>query len=480
MTLSSDKAKIKHFTNMAVSIYTFDFKVFKADEISVTLADKGESGRNVILILGVDYTVSGLGLDSGGRVTLTDSGKAKAGNNKYLVIMRSMPFVQETDYRPHDLFPAETHERCLDIAVMERQELREALSRAIKVPIGSSETPEDLWLKFWEAYQEILKAYLNLINSGQIYTLPPATKIKLGGVKVGDGLGVENDGRLSVDFTQMPTDKFELLLRTIRVPFWLTANRTWYVNGATGNDANNGDTPQTAFKTPQAAVNYVSENYNLSQYRATIQLAAGVYNSFISLPKYNASIGGITIQGAGKEQTKLYGVYGSGDSVGQWTISDLGTFYPGLATPGSVYYQAFRIDAGSRMNISNVRIDLGREQLSISRACVRSTGGSIIFNSGVEMLGTGTTGIVCSSAGNIILTGQSMDMSLDVSILADIGARSGFETQKASNGTFPVITGTSSGSCYRLGAFGTINTNGGGAYFFPGSSEGKNNGGNYS
>jgi hypothetical protein len=45
-----------------------------------------------------------------------------------------MDFVQETDYRPHDVFPAETHERALDILTMICQELREMMSRALIAP----------------------------------------------------------------------------------------------------------------------------------------------------------------------------------------------------------------------------------------------------------------------------------------------------------------------------------------------------------
>jgi hypothetical protein len=39
-----------------------------------------------------------------------------------------MSFTQEIDYRPHDLFPAETHERALDILTMTAQELRELIN----------------------------------------------------------------------------------------------------------------------------------------------------------------------------------------------------------------------------------------------------------------------------------------------------------------------------------------------------------------
>lgn len=56
----------------------------------------------------------------------------------------------------------------------------------------------------------------------------------------------------------------------------LTAARTYYVNGLTGSDANNGLAPGTAFATIQKAVNTVA-SLDLSIYDATISIAAGTY-----------------------------------------------------------------------------------------------------------------------------------------------------------------------------------------------------------
>jgi len=132
MTVSSPVSRIVHLTHEAVSDYTFPFKVFKAGELAVDLVDA--SFRVMRLELGVDFAVTGLGLDQGGTITLTVAGMEKAGTGLALVMLRRMDFTQETDYRPHDIFPAETHERALDILTMICQELREMIGRAMIAP----------------------------------------------------------------------------------------------------------------------------------------------------------------------------------------------------------------------------------------------------------------------------------------------------------------------------------------------------------
>ena len=132
MTISSSKARIIHVASKSVINYSFPFKAFKHGEVKVSLVDA--DGISTALILNTDYSVGGLGQDSGGTVTLTAGGISKIESGHKLVVQRQMSFVQEVDYRPHDLFPAETHERALDILTMQCQELREILSRAILAP----------------------------------------------------------------------------------------------------------------------------------------------------------------------------------------------------------------------------------------------------------------------------------------------------------------------------------------------------------
>jgi hypothetical protein len=119
----------------------------------------------------------------------------------------------------------------------------------------------------------------------------------------GGGLTVQG-GHVYVDFGNMPTDKFEQMLKSIRVPVWLTANKTWYVR-TDGSDSNDGsaDTPDKAFRTINAAAQFVADNYNVSRYLATIRVGPGIYKELIRLSGYTATTGYIFVKGSGTGET---------------------------------------------------------------------------------------------------------------------------------------------------------------------------------
>ena len=137
MTVSSAIARTVHVTHEAVTNYSFEFKVFNDNELSVVIVDS--AFLVTTLLLGQDFSISGLGQDHGGTVSLTPAGRDKAGSGLDLVLLRQMSFVQETDYSPHDVFPAESHERALDILTMLCQELREQVGRAMIAPPNADE-----------------------------------------------------------------------------------------------------------------------------------------------------------------------------------------------------------------------------------------------------------------------------------------------------------------------------------------------------
>ena len=134
MTISSSTARAVHLTNSAVTDYAFPFKVFNSGQLRVVVV-LAVTRLELELTAGADYSVTGLGMDSGGAVILSAVGQSKAGDGNSLAIVRCMDFIQDIDYRPHDIFPAETHERGLDILTMQDQELREMLGRAIIAPV---------------------------------------------------------------------------------------------------------------------------------------------------------------------------------------------------------------------------------------------------------------------------------------------------------------------------------------------------------
>lgn len=75
----------------------------------------------------------------------------------------------------------------------------------------------------------------------------------------------------------------------------LTANRTYYVDGGTGDDGNDGLSGGTAFATIQKAVN-TAAGLDLDVYNVTISIAAGTYAEAVAL-KRCIGAGSVTIVG---------------------------------------------------------------------------------------------------------------------------------------------------------------------------------------
>jgi hypothetical protein len=139
MTVASATSKSGPYNGNGVqTVFAYGFKVFADTELEVIRA--AASGAETTLTLGTDYTVSGVGLDVGGNVTLT----AAPASGETLVILRSMPFTQQTDLRNQGGFYPEVHERVFDRIVMQVQQLKEAVERAVKVTASSGADPDAL------------------------------------------------------------------------------------------------------------------------------------------------------------------------------------------------------------------------------------------------------------------------------------------------------------------------------------------------
>ncbi|MBZ4307778.1 hypothetical protein LAN33_26250, partial [Mycobacterium tuberculosis] len=73
-----------------------------------------------------------------------------------------------TDYQPYDAFPADSHERALDLLTMMAQQLKDASDRSMQYPVGGDE---------WDAKgNEIINVGLGLNdtsapNIGQVKSL---------------------------------------------------------------------------------------------------------------------------------------------------------------------------------------------------------------------------------------------------------------------------------------------------------------------
>jgi hypothetical protein len=117
--------------------FTVGFRFLANDHLQVVRADA--NGVETVLVLDTDYTVTGAGAGSG-AVTLA----ASLPTGQTLTITRDVPFTQEADYVPNDSFPAESHERALDLLTMQTQQLNERVDRAAKLPVSSTADADSL------------------------------------------------------------------------------------------------------------------------------------------------------------------------------------------------------------------------------------------------------------------------------------------------------------------------------------------------
>lgn len=124
MTIQSTVSAEDFVGNGTTTIFPCSFKVFDEDHLEVYL-------DGVLQAASVDYTVSGVGNNST-DVVFTVAPAAST----IISVFRKVPLLQETDYLPNDEFPAETHERALDLATMGLQQVDVEVQRAIRAPDG--------------------------------------------------------------------------------------------------------------------------------------------------------------------------------------------------------------------------------------------------------------------------------------------------------------------------------------------------------
>ena len=137
MTVTSTNQKVSFSGNGSTTVFAYNFKIFAQTDLLVIL--RSATGTETTQTLTTHYTVSGVGVTSGGNVTM---GTAPPSGTT-LVIQRVQPQLQGLDLVPNDPFPAQTMENALDKLVFNVQTLNEEVGRAIKASttntIGNTE-----------------------------------------------------------------------------------------------------------------------------------------------------------------------------------------------------------------------------------------------------------------------------------------------------------------------------------------------------
>lgn len=128
MTVETTTSKAGPYAGAGtVGPFPVPFRFLDASHLQVTRTDA--SGVNTVLELGADYSVQGVGQNTG-AVTLL----APLAVGFKLTVLRNVPATQEADYVQNDAFPAESHERALDKLTMLVQQQGEMVGRALVVP----------------------------------------------------------------------------------------------------------------------------------------------------------------------------------------------------------------------------------------------------------------------------------------------------------------------------------------------------------
>ena len=130
MTVPSTKNVKTHVGNGVTTVFPFDFRIFEAEdlEVSLTLAD----GTIEEWVLGTDFTVPAKWEDvqAGGEIIATTA----PASGTTLVIKRVLDLLQQTDLRNQGDFLAEVIEDQFDRFAMQDQQISEVQGRTLQRP----------------------------------------------------------------------------------------------------------------------------------------------------------------------------------------------------------------------------------------------------------------------------------------------------------------------------------------------------------
>lgn len=124
MTVSSSASRNQYTATAGQTVFAYTFEIVSDDDIVVLK-------NGVTLTKTADYTVSGVGVDSGGNVTLTSG--ATAGD--ILTLYRDMPYERTTDYTNAGDFLAADVNNDFDRLWIATQQVNEEVNRSLKAPV---------------------------------------------------------------------------------------------------------------------------------------------------------------------------------------------------------------------------------------------------------------------------------------------------------------------------------------------------------
>lgn len=131
MTISSDIDSSGPYSgNGVTTAFDYDFRI--TDEAHIRVVRGNADDTETTLVLGADYSVTGVGDAAGGQIICV----VAPSSAQTIMILRDVPFVQETDLENQGAYLAQVIEDALDLSVMRDQQLKEGVDRSHKAPFG--------------------------------------------------------------------------------------------------------------------------------------------------------------------------------------------------------------------------------------------------------------------------------------------------------------------------------------------------------
>lgn len=160
MTVQTTTLRADYTGNGSTTAFTIPFYFLDNTHVKV-IRTQISTGVATTLALTTDYTLTGVGVSTGGTVTMVTAPTT----DQKISVLRNMPFTQLTHYVPNDPFPAATHEAVVDQLKMDVQQLNEAANRALSLSQNSSgvsatlPTPTGNYVIGWNSAATALQNY---------------------------------------------------------------------------------------------------------------------------------------------------------------------------------------------------------------------------------------------------------------------------------------------------------------------------------
>lgn len=136
--------------------YSFDFKVFTAQDLRIVMADT--NGAETDLVLDTDYSVTLNGdqeNDAGGTITLIEA----LTENYTLIITSNIELTQDLVLQNSGNFSPTVINNALDKIVIQLQQVNEKADRAVKSPITGEDDPDEIVNTLLQAKSDAVKAW---------------------------------------------------------------------------------------------------------------------------------------------------------------------------------------------------------------------------------------------------------------------------------------------------------------------------------